>query len=469
MSIDNNELDSFFEFPDFSIKSISGDCGKALSFQREWNHYMDVELLSKTTLISSKASSMKYSFAKKRYLGLTKIRREQTVSFPFFFLALAEAHFLLSDMHGCLDALNEIAVIVKNNNDLRRLIGIVSNLLEREAIRDDEYHNQSQASNLYTFSTPFECPVIHTDTTLLETLQSAWKEMEVRDEGALLQFQRYACISSNILEDVFSLEGQSWPRLIRRGFYVNSIDGISLLSKQKKKKVIIQILKNTLQSLELLSACLDDYSMFTEDFVKRIHSTILQNDNFVEEQCEDYEGDMYSMFMLIPSGRYRQMACVATHKDDSEVTQFCRHSEISAQMNRYCALARGMLNNTDINVFVKVAWMQWAFLRIHPFADGNGRVARIISSLPLCKLHLPPVAVSQGNKGAYFESLHIADRENNLLPLASFLRESIMCAMTEITEMPRALELRTTCGAGKTRTRKGDELSSSSSDEEMQR
>lgn len=44
-----------------------------------------------------------------------------------------------------------------------------------------------------------------------------------------------------------------------------------------------------------------------------------------------------------------------------------------------------------------------------------------------------------------------------------------MCAMTEITEMPHALELRTTCGAGKTRTRKGDELSSSSSDEEMQR
>lgn len=125
MSIDNNELDSFFKFPDFSIKSISGDCGKALSSQREWNHYMDVELLSKTTLISSKASSMKYSFAKKRYLGLTKITREQTVSFPFFFLALAEAHFLLSDMHGCLDALNELAVIVKNNYELRRLIGIV--------------------------------------------------------------------------------------------------------------------------------------------------------------------------------------------------------------------------------------------------------------------------------------------------------------------------------------------------------
>jgi Fic family protein len=42
---------------------------------------------------------------------------------------------------------------------------------------------------------------------------------------------------------------------------------------------------------------------------------------------------------------------------------------------------------------IKVAWLQWAFLRIHPIDDdGNGRVSRIICSIPLCQLDLPPVA-----------------------------------------------------------------------------
>jgi fido (protein-threonine AMPylation protein) len=465
MAIDNDELDRFFESPDFSISAISCDCNEAFGLQKEWDHYMDVDLLSQVTLISSKTSSMKYGFAKKRYLGLTRIRNTKTVTFPFFFLALAEAHFLLSDLHGCQDVLKELTAFVPQYADLIHLIEIVSKLLERDTICDDEYHNQPETAHVHTFSTPFACPT-SADCASLQTLQLAWEGMKENEEDALLQFQRYACVSTNILEDVFCLEGQSWPCLIRRGFYVNSIDGISLLSKQKKKKVIIRILQNTQQSLVLLSQCLDDYSMFTEAFIKKIHSTILQDDNFVEEQCEDHEGDMYSVFMLIPSGRYRQVACVAGHQDGTEVTQFCRHSDISAEMNRYCELARAMLINDAIDVFMKVAWLQWALLRIHPFADGNGRVARIISSLPLCKLHLPPVAVSQANKMSYFNSLHTADRMNNLRPLANFLQESIEGAIMEIDQLPSVLELSTTCGDGKTRTRKVDELLSSSSDEE---
>jgi fido (protein-threonine AMPylation protein) len=464
MSIDNrDELDRFFEFPDFSIADISCDCGhsvEASGVLTEWNDYMDVDLFTKETLISAlKGSAVKYIIAKRRYLGLTKIKKTNTVTFPFFFQALAEAHFLLSDLHGCLDVLHELTDIVPDNGSLKHLIDVVSKLLEREAICDDEFHNQSQTDLLNCFSAPFECPVIAEDCSSLQTLQSEWERMENRENDALLQFQRYACVSSNILEGVFSLEGQSWPRLIRRGFHADSIDGISELSKQKKKKVIIRILQNTQQSLLLLSQCLEnDYSLFTPDFIKRVHSTILQDDNFEEEQCEDHRGDVYTMFVLIPTGRYRQMACIAAHQGNTEVTQFCHHTEIGAEMIRYCNLARHVLGNDAIDVFIKVAWLQWAFLRIHPFADGNGRVARIISSLPLCELKLPPVAVSQTNKATYFDCLHIADREKNLLPLATFLRESIMAAIQEINDLPAAGELGTSCGDGKTRTRKGDEF-----------
>lgn len=460
MSFDNeSELNEFFKSPDFSVSTISCDCDEPSDFQNDWNKCMDVATFSKVTFLSSNTSSLKYHFVKERYLGLTKMRKNYTVTFPFFYLALAETHFLLSDIHGCLAVLDEISRIVNltDHNDLIQLKNRVTKLLDQQTILDNKYHDQPDIKILYMYSAPSECPEIRCKS--FDTLLMKGNSLKNKEKDALVQFQRYACVSSNELEGVFSVEGQSWPRLIRKGFFINSIDGISQLSKQKKKRVIIKILENTMESLKLLSQCLDDYNLFTEEFIKKIHFTMLQNDNFVEEQMENCEGEMFSMFILIPNGRYRQVACIADHQEGSKVTQFCKHSDISEQMERYCRLARILLNNSSIDVFVKVAWLQWAFLRIHPFADGNGRVARIISSLPLCKLHLPPVAVSQAKKKSYFQCLHVADRENNLSPLASFLRESIEMAITEISEMGNdVLENSVSCGFGKTRTRKGDEF-----------
>lgn len=62
-------------------------------------------------------------------------------------------------------------------------------------------------------------------------------------------------------------------------------------------------------------------------------------------------------------------------------------------------------------MLVQAAWLQWAFLCIHPFGDGNGRVARIISSVPLVKEGLPPIVVVKSKKDEYFRCLDIADRQ----------------------------------------------------------
>ena len=85
---------------------------------------------------------------------------------------------------------------------------------------------------------------------------------------AVDQFYRYACITSNLLEDVFQVEGQSCIHLVRRGFHINSIEGSSVNSKLKKKHSIIQILKNTKESLQCISTCLGDPSKFTPDLFK---------------------------------------------------------------------------------------------------------------------------------------------------------------------------------------------------------
>ena len=92
-------------------------------------------------------------------------------------------------------------------------------------------------------------------------------------------------------------------------------------------------------------------------------------------------------------------------------------------MNWYFSRAQSLLGRTDLDPFYVCAWLQWTFLYIHPFTDGNGRVARMISSIPLLKSKLPPVVVVQERRSKYFHSLSVADQSGDLTPLASFLNQ----------------------------------------------
>lgn len=52
-----------------------------------------------------------------------------------------------------------------------------------------------------------------------------------------------------------------------------------------------------------------------------------------------------------------------------------------------------------------------AFVRIHPFADGNGRMARLISNLPILKSGFPPILVDRSKRRDYLLNLSTYDIE----------------------------------------------------------
>ena len=45
------------------------------------------------------------------------------------------------------------------------------------------------------------------------------------------------------------------------------------------------------------------------------------------------------------------------------------------------------------------------FVRIHPFFDGNGRLARLVSNIPVLKAGLPPIIIPREQRKAYIDAL----------------------------------------------------------------
>ena len=61
------------------------------------------------------------------------------------------------------------------------------------------------------------------------------------------------------------------------------------------------------------------------------------------------------------------------------------------------------------------AAMQLSFVSIHPFFDGNGRIARLISNFPLLKSGFPPITISKENRKQYLELLSSYQRSSESL------------------------------------------------------
>lgn len=73
------------------------------------------------------------------------------------------------------------------------------------------------------------------------------------------------------------------------------------------------------------------------------------------------------------------------------------------------------------DVFGLGAWMHFAFERIHPFGDGNGRVGRLLLNLHFLKRNWPPVHVLPFHREKYLDSLNAAGK-GDFVPLENLLR-----------------------------------------------
>ena len=79
---------------------------------------------------------------------------------------------------------------------------------------------------------------------------------------------------------------------------------------------------------------------------------------------------------------------------------------------------------------IKVAgFIHHRFVEIHPFIDGNGRVARLLSNLYLMREGYPPLVLKRENRKRYYSSLRDADN-GNLGPFVNFIAKAMDESLT---------------------------------------
>ena len=81
---------------------------------------------------------------------------------------------------------------------------------------------------------------------------------------------------------------------------------------------------------------------------------------------------------------------------------------------------------------VRAVLGHWLFGFIHPYVDGNGRMARFLMNLMMASGGYPWTIVRTTRRKEYLDALEAASAEQNIVPFARFIRKEMSMDWTNV-------------------------------------
>ena len=163
-------------------------------------------------------------------------------------------------------------------------------------------------------------------------------------------------------------------------------------------------------AIESVFAFVNGARQLSTSYVKELHSLFTRNQEFVEGRNQVGRKTRVPLF----HGDYKRQPNNPTRPDGSHHL-YCPPEHVVAEMDRLIELH---LSHDDAAPEVQAAWLHHRFAQIHPFQDGNGRIARALATLVFVKANWLPLVVRDSDRKKYIDALDLADG-GDLKPLVS--------------------------------------------------
>ncbi len=183
------------------------------------------------------------------------------------------------------------------------------------------------------------------------------------------------------------------------------------------KDQLMNHLKDHLAAVDFVFDYVKDNRPLTVGFIKELHQVVTAHQDFAEGR--DQFGNKHNIPLI--KGTFKERENNPSRQSDNEkiIFRYCPIEHVDAEMDNLIAFYNDLLKR-NIHPLIIAAWFHHAFSIIHPFQDGNGRLARLLASLIFIKFDFFPLTVLREDaKDIYIKSLEIAD-EGNPQPLVDY-------------------------------------------------
>ncbi len=260
--------------------------------------------------------------------------------------------------------------------------------------------------------TDFEVDAQSLSASEIPFIKSVWGDQRRRLNGTsqLLEFtdriSREWAIETGIIENLYDIERGVTQTLIERGFQAELL---SQGSTNRPREYVIQLLRDQKDALDGIFDFVSSKRELSVSYIKDLHAALLRSQSVTE--AIDASGNFVTVELIRGDWKTRPNYPLR----DGIVYAYCPPEQVASEMDRLIEIHDMHVAN-GIAPDVEAAWLHHRFSQIHPFQDGNGRVARAIASLLLIKEGLFPLVVTRDDKPAYLDALEAADRRD-LKPL----------------------------------------------------
>ncbi len=233
---------------------------------------------------------------------------------------------------------------------------------------------------------------------------------------------------------------RAFDEKIRLEFNYNSnhIEGNTLSYVETKALILKDIAPSvgthTLRELEEMKAhdvtyaliqeyAADKEKQLTETDLKFLHHVLL---------VRPYYGDAIDSLgqptkRLLEVGDYKKMPN-SVRLQNGEIHHYAAPFETPAMMTELFSWYQAEETKNETHPIILAALLHYKFVKIHPFDDGNGRMARLIMNYVLLKHYFPPVVVKSTNKKNYYLTLDLADN-GDTKPFINYIAEQLVWSL----------------------------------------
>jgi Fic family protein len=203
--------------------------------------------------------------------------------------------------------------------------------------------------------------------------------------------------------------------------------GLEIADKiEERGKGIRELFEAQLQAYELVLDAATRRQPLTEAWVRSLHEVLCAPQKtyrvFTSQGWQEHD---------LPKGEYKRQPNHVRLKD-STFHAYAPVDQVPAEMRRLVEQTRTP-GFESAHPILQASYVHYALVVIHPFADGNGRIARSLASIFFYRAGSIPFLVFANQRLAYFDALHAADLKDDG-PLLAFFRDRGIDTMQLVTE-----------------------------------
>ncbi len=248
----------------------------------------------------------------------------------------------------------------------------------------------------------------------LRALAGVWREqvLTLKDLQATAvrefneRLRREWAIETGIIERLYDMDRGDPHRGTTQLLIEQGIDA-SLIehgTTDRPAEVVVAIIEDHHQAVDGLFDFVASRRPLSTSYVKELHQVLTTHQETA--QAANSEGRMVQV--PLRRGDWKQWPNNPTPTDGS-VHEYCPPEQVDSEMDKLIEMHLAH-QEAKVPPEVEAAWLHHRFSQIHPFQDGNGRVARCLATVVFLRAHQLPLVVKRDDRDEYIRALEAADR-----------------------------------------------------------